>query len=205
MDANTARRKRPWAFVAGVVLVALGVLGHFAFAAFTGADAKATDTAAGDISLTLGGSNPEDNEFTIDATDLVAGDMVLRTVTLTVDGSVDASDITLTTTAPTSSALDTDPVKGLAVQMYSCSIPFTQHLEGGIPLIDSCDGDINIPLPGQAVILGPTSLTGLDLTPGAPIYLGVVVFLQDADITFAGLTSVIRFSFSAVQRDGTYK
>ena len=206
MDATTTRRKRPWALVAGALLVAIGVLGHFAFAAFQGTDSATIDSTAGDISLTLGGPNPEDNEFTIDATDLVSGDFAMRTVTLTVDGSVDASDITLTTTALTSSALDTDPANGLGMQIYSCSVPFDQHFEtGGIPAIDSCDGDLDIPIPGQQIIGGPTSLPGLDLTPGAPIYLAVIVFLQDADINYAGLDSEIQFAFSAVQRDGTYK
>jgi hypothetical protein len=205
MDANTTRRKRSWAFVAGVVFVALGVLGHFAYAAFTGSDAAATNSSAGNISLTLGGPDPEDNEFTIDATDVVAGDQMVRTATLTVDGSVDASDITLTTTALTSSALDTDQVNGLGLVVYSCSVPFDQSLVGGIPLVTGCSGDLNVPVPGQPIIGGPVSLAGLDLTPGVPNYIAVMVVLGDADISYAGLTSEIRFTFSAVQRSGTFK
>ncbi len=203
-----AETRRPWALVAGVVFVALALVTHAAYASYTVGDAKQHATHTGTISLTLGGNDPEDDEFSIDASDIVAGDQVFRSVTLNIGGTIPLSDVTLTTDATTSSLLDTDTSRGLYLVLFTCSTPITQHAVGGVPVPDGCDGALQNPVM-QPVVMSNVSIgSALDLTPGAHNYVGVFLILAGSngdDSNLEGLHSVIRFRFAGVQRAGEYK
>jgi hypothetical protein len=204
MEATATRRRHRWAFVLGAVLVALGVVGRSAYAVFGLGETRDQNINAGTLSLTLGGSDPSDNEFNLDATDLVAGDFVMRTVTLTIGGDVPVTGVQLTTDATTSSLLDTGP-DGLAFAVYWCSVPFDQMNVGGYPVVTGCSGSLALALDPTPYADGTTTLAGIDVTPGAHNYLAVVMQVLDADATYRNQTSEISFIFTGVQRSGTFK
>jgi hypothetical protein len=159
------------------------------------------------MQIQLGGNNPQDNEFSIPTTDFVVGDQAIRRVTLTPTGTVAPTEIDVATDATTSSLLDTDTTNGLFTAIFTCSVPFDFVMNGPYPVLTGCQGDLENPIPSQPVIFGPTNLTSVALTPGTPTYLAVVMGLagglpNGGDDVFKSLTSVIRYTFTAVQPSG---
>src|SRR6266481_1678586 len=92
---------------------AAGVASLATFASFTSSTAaQAQSLSSGTVSLTLGAAN----RLTVGATNLVPGDTIQRAVDINNNGSAGTSSVgavTLTTTAPTSSLLDSDATNGL--------------------------------------------------------------------------------------------
>ena len=73
------------------------------------------------------GSGYDEPGLTVAANKLVPGDTVQRAVQLSnAAGQQDLSSVTLSTTAPTSSLLDTDATNGLQLVVDACSVPWTE-------------------------------------------------------------------------------
>jgi hypothetical protein len=204
MKAITRRR---WRRVSAmVVFVALAIVARGAFASFVGSTTANHAAGLATMQIELGGSNPDDDQFTIAATDVVVGDSIWRIVKLTPTGTVAPTEIDLATNATTSSLLDTDTTNGLYTEVFTCSVPIDYVLVGGFPSLTGCQGAFANPVPLQPVIFGATNLSSVSLTPGTPTYLGIALTLaghSGNDNVFKSLTSVIRYSFRAVQPAGS--
>jgi len=179
--------------------VAAGIAGLGTYASFTSSTtAKAQNLDSGTVSLTLGTAD----RLTVAAANLVPGDTIERAVDLTNNGSAGTSSvgsITVTTNATTSSLLDTDTTNGLQMQIDDCSVPWT---ESGPPYTYTCGGTQTVALASRAVIGANVSLSNLTaVTAGNTDHLRVMLtFPTTAANTFQGLTSVIDYTFTAVQR-----
>jgi spore coat-associated protein N len=92
---------------------AAGVASLATFASFTSSTAaQAQSLSSGTVSITLGAAN----RLTVGASNLVPGDTIQRAVDINNNGSAGTSSVgavTLTTTAPTTSLLDSDTTNGL--------------------------------------------------------------------------------------------
>src|SRR5579864_6041493 len=129
--------------VASVAILgaAAGVASLATFASFTSSTAaQAQSLSSGTVSITVGASN------------LVPGDTIQRAIDITNNGSAGTSSvgsIVLTTTAPTSSLLDTDTTNGLQIVVDKCSVAWT---ESGPPYTYTCGGTTTSVLTTRAVI-----------------------------------------------------
>ncbi|MFE4543009.1 TasA family protein [Arthrobacter sp. NPDC056727] len=196
----------------GKVVVSLALVGSAAavaglgtYGAFTSTTSASTDVSSGTVSIALGSGAA--NRLSVAATGLVPGDTVQRAVTLTnAAGNQALAGIKLTTTAPTSSKLDTDPNLGLQLTIDSCSVPWTEA--GTAPAYTySCTGITNSVLASRAVIGTDLSLTNLTtVAANKTDNLRVTLTLPTgADNTFQAKSSTIDLAFTGTQRSGTDK
>ena len=189
---------RRFALSAAMVALASGLLAfdatHSGFTARSGAGAASFSTGIIDLSVPAAGTG---NRLTVDATGIVPGDSMERVVDLTNGGTVNLSGVTLTTTAPLSSALDTDTTHGLQVSVDRCSVPWT---EAGTPpgYVYGCSGTTSAVLSTRPVITAGAALANLTATTaGNTDHLRVVLtFPAAADDSLQGLTSHIAFTFT---------
>ena len=189
----------------GIAALAIAYLGWNAFAWFTGPASNSVALDAGNLSVAVGAHGPA-NRLSIAATHLVPGDQIFRAFTVTVDGSVGLSSITLTTEASTSSPLDTTP-DALLMYVVSCDVPLDETMTAGIPTYQ-CPGVLNVIYAGGPGIAEDIEMTGLDLGPGATNYCAVMFeFAGDDDDSnlLQGLSSVIDVKLEGHQRAGEYK
>jgi spore coat-associated protein N len=167
---------------------------HSGFTARSSAGAASFSTGFVDLSVPAAGPR---NRLTVDATGIVPGDVMERVVDLANGGTFGLSGVTLTTTAPVSSALDTDTTHGLQVSIDRCSVPWT---EGGTApgYVYGCSGTTSTVLPAQPVITAGTALAGLSATtPGNTDHLRVVLtFPPAAGDSMQGLSSHLTFTFT---------
>jgi hypothetical protein len=189
---------RRFALSAGLLALAGGLLvldtSHAGFTARSSAGAATFSTGIVDLSVPAAGAA---NRLTVDATGIVPGDRMERVVDLTNGGTFDLSGVTLTTTAPLSSALDTDTTHGLQVTLDRCSVPWTET--GTAPAyVYSCSGTTSSVLSTQPVIMSGATLTGLTaVTAGDTDHLRVVLtFPAAADDSMQGLSSHLVFTFT---------
>jgi spore coat-associated protein N len=187
----------------GALALLLGGVGTWA--TFTGSTSVTQgSTGSGTMSLTIPAAGAT-NRLTLGASDIAPGDTMQRAVNLSVGGSVDLTAITLTTTAPTSSALDTNATHGLQVSVDRCSQAWTES--GSSPAYTyTCGGTTSVVLASRAVIGSGLALSNLAVTAGSTNYLRVTLtFPTTADDTYQGLTSAISYQFAGTQRAGTNK
>ena len=92
---------------------------------------------------------PRRTGSTVGATAIAPGDTIQRSVDLINSGSLDLASVTLTTTATTSSLLDTDATNGLQMVIDKCSVAWT---EAGPPYTYTCSGSTSSVLASRAVI-----------------------------------------------------
>jgi spore coat-associated protein N len=167
---------------------------HAGFTARSSVGAASFSTGIVDLSVAAAGPG---NRLTVDASGIVPGDRMERVVDLTNGGTFDLSGVTLTTTAPLSSALDTDTTHGLQVTVDRCSAPWT---ESGTPpgYVYGCSGTTSTVLPARPVITAGASLTGLSATTaGNTDHLRVVLtFPAAASDSMQGLSSHLAFTFT---------
>jgi len=145
-----------------------------------------------------------DNRLTIGTSDLAAGDTLERVVKLTNSGSLDLASATLTTTATTTSLLDTDAANGLQMQVDKCSAAWT---ESAAPYTYTCSGTVTSVVATRAVIGANVALGSLGaLTAGGSDYLRVKLTLPaSAPNSLQGLASTLQYRFDATQRTATNK
>jgi predicted ribosomally synthesized peptide with SipW-like signal peptide len=181
------------------------VAGMASYATFT--DTTSVDqasVASGTVDIALGTTGTTNNRLDIGATAMAAGDTLDRQVKLTNAGNVNLGALTLTTSALTSSVLDTDTTNGLKLSIDSCPTAWT---ESGPPYTYTCAAGSTTVLAARPVIGSNISLGTLgSSTAGGADYLRVRLQLPaTADNTFQGKTSAIRYTFDATQRSATAK
>ena len=181
------------------LMVAFGLTGAGLYATFTTSATASHSASTATLSLTLGTTNTAGNRLTLNASGLVPSDSYYRSFSLTNGGSSALSAITLTSTATTSSLLDTDATNGLQMQISRCSVAWTET--GVSPNFTySCSGTSTVVLASRRVTGSSIALANLTATaPAATDQLLLTVSLPTAaDDTFQGLTSTMSFSFNGV-------
>jgi spore coat-associated protein N len=167
---------------------------HAGFTARSSVGAASFSTGIVDLSVAAAGPG---NRLTVDASGIVPGDRIERVVDLTNAGTFSLSGVTLTTTAPLSSALDTDAAHGLQMTVDRCSVPWT---EAGTPpgYVYTCSGTTSTVLATQPVITTGAALANLSATtPGNTDHLRVVLtFPAAAGDSMQGLSSHLSFTFT---------
>ena len=91
------------------------------YATYTSAVSQSNTVASGTVTVALGATGASTNRLNINASAIVAGDTMQRSVDLNVPAGSTCASITLTTTASPSSLLDTDTTDGLQMVIDKCS------------------------------------------------------------------------------------
>jgi spore coat-associated protein N len=181
---------------AAIVAAAAGAAGLGTFGSFTSTTSASATVSSGTVVIGL--SNPSvGSSLSVNATNIVPGDVVNRVVNVNNTGNQDLSTLTLTTTATTTSKLDTDATNGLQLSIQKCSSAWTAAY--------TCGGSATTLVASRAVIGSNLSLTGASaLTAGGTDNLLVTMTLPStADNTFQGLASTVNFTFTGTQRAAT--
>jgi spore coat-associated protein N len=198
--------------VAGKLLASVAVVGATAVIASSGTFGSFTATASGSASVSTGtvslamGASGVANRLSVAATGLVPSDTVQRAVNLTNTGNQNLATLALTTTATSSSLLDTSSAMGLQLKIDHCATAWTEA--GSAPAYTyTCAGGSTVSLASTPVIGSNLTLSNMTvLTAGATDYLRITLTLPSgADNTLQGQSSVISFGFTATQRAGTDK
>ena len=203
MRHRTDIRKLVLTLLLAMLTLLLGGLGTWA--TFTGSTSVTQGSiGSGTLSLTVPAAGAT-NRLTLGASDIAPGDTMQRAVNLTVGGTVDMTGMTLTTTAPTTSLLDTNAGNGLQVAIDRCSQAWTES--GSSPAFTyTCGGTTSSVLASRAVIGSNIALSNLLVSAGSTNFLRVTLtFPTSADDTYQGLTSAISYQFAGTQRAGTNK
>ena len=185
------------------LLLSIAVLGSAAsiaglgtFATFTSSTSASHTIASGTLSLTAPVSR-----LGTGASLIAAGDTMQRAIDLSYSGTISFGSATLTTSATSSSLLDTDTTNGLQIAIDKCSQAWT---ESGPPYTYTCGGSTSSVLASRALIGSAIALSNLTLTAGSTDHLRVTVTLpSSADNTLQNKSSTIDYTFNGVQRAGT--
>ncbi len=194
---------------------ATAVAGLGTFGTFTDTTNASTPVDSGIVNLDLGATGAVTNRLDVAATDIVPGDTIQRAFDLNATGTTSPlGSVTLTSTAPTSSLLNTDATNGLQLKIESCLDTTT----GVNAWVESAAAPYTYTCPAtatraavvaeRAVIGSGVSMPGLKSlsTAGASDNLVMTLRLPtSADNTFQNLASTIRFTFDATQRTATNK
>jgi spore coat-associated protein N len=194
------RRNR---FPARKLLLSIAVLGSAAsiaglgtFATFTSSTSASHTIASGTLSLTAPVSR-----LGTGASPIAPGDTMQRAIDLSYSGTISFGSATLTTSATSSSLLDTDAANGLQIAIDKCSQAWT---ESGPPYTYTCGGSTSSVLASRALIGSALALSNLTLTAGSTDHLRVTITLpSSADNTLQNKSSTIDYTFTGVQRAGT--
>jgi predicted ribosomally synthesized peptide with SipW-like signal peptide len=213
MRRSTARRRpeRAGWSPARKLLASVAVLGAAAsiaglgtFATFTSSTSASHTVSSGTVTIALGATGASTNRLTVGATAIAPGDTIQRSVDLINSGSLDLASVTLTTTATTSSLLDTDATNGLQMVIDKCSVAWT---ESGPPFTYTCGGTTSSVLATRPVIGSALALSNLSsLTSGTTDHLRVTLTLPSgAGNTLQNQSSTISYAFTGTQRAATSK
>ncbi|MFA5891804.1 MAG: TasA family protein [Actinomycetota bacterium] len=195
------------------ILMSVGVLGAAAsiaglgtFASFTSTSSASQTVASGSVTIALGATGAATNRLTVNATGIVPGDTMQRSFNIANSGSQNLASVTLTSSATTSSALDTDATDGLQMVIDRCSVAWTES--GTTPAFTyTCGGTTSSVIASRAVIGSAVSMSNLTVTTaGNTDYLRLTLTLPStAGNTLQSLTSTIQYSFTGTQRAATNK
>jgi hypothetical protein len=187
---------------ASVVLVAgaASVAALGTYGSFTSTTSASENVSTGKVVLT---SATGVRGLAIDATNLVPGDTVERTVTLSRNAADTDSfgSVKLTTTAASNNLLTSDAANGLQLKVDTCATPWTKPANSNAL---NCAGAVTNVVAQRAVLgqnldLGSVN-TALNAA-GATSHLRVTLTLPTgADNNFQGLSNTINFTFDATQR-----
>lgn len=183
---------------------AAALAGAGTWATFTSSATANQSVSSGTVVIELGNAGTSANRLTVNATNVAPGDTVQRAVDLSNSGSLALASITLSTTATTSSLLDTDVTNGLQMVIDRCSVPWTEA--GTAPAYTyTCSGTTSTTVASRPVIGANLAMANLTSTAaGSTDHLRVTLSLPtSADNTFQGRTSTISYTFTATQRAGT--
>ena len=166
MRGTTARGRRDggWSptrkLLASVAVLgaAASIAGLGTFATFTSSTSASHAVSSGTVTIALGATGAATNRLTVGASAIAPGDTIQRSVDLIDSGSIDLASITLTTTATSSSLLDTDTTNGLQMVIDKCSNAWT---ESGPPYTYTCSGATSSVLASRAVIGNTLALSNL--------------------------------------------
>jgi spore coat-associated protein N len=188
-----------------LILIAVSLAGVGAFASFTSTASVSQSITSGTVTIALGSTGTANNRLDVAATGVVPGDTIQRAVTVSNTGNQDFASISLTTTASTSSLLDTDASNGLQMVIERCSVAWTES--GSAPAYTyTCSGTTSTVVSSRAIIGAGVTFGNVLLTAGSTNNLRVTLTLPStAGNTLQGLTSVISYAFTGTQRAATNK
>jgi spore coat-associated protein N len=204
----TAARSTTQKLLATVAVfgAAASIAGLGTYATWTSTTSQSQSISSGTVTIALGATGASTNRLNVNASALAPGDTVQRSVDLTNSGSIDLASVTLTTTAPTSSLLDTDAANGLQMVIDKCSQAWTEA--GTAPAYTyTCGGTTSSVLASRAVIGSALALSNLGATTaGATDHLRVTLTLPSgAPNTLQNQSSTISYAFTGTQRAATNK
>jgi len=189
-----------------VISAAASIAGLGTFATFTSSTSASQSVSSGTVTIALGATGASTNRLTVGASNIAPGDTIQRSVDLIDSGSIDLASITLTTSATTSSLLDTDATNGLQMVIDRCSNAWT---EGGVApaYTYTCSGATSTVLASRAIVGTNLALSNLSaLTNGVTDHLRVTLtFPSAAPNSFQNQSSTIQYTFTGTQRAGTNK
>lgn len=198
----------------GAVGLAAGIAGLSTFATFTDTDSASHTIVSGTVNINLG-TPGVDNRLSVGATGMVPTDSLQRRVKLTNAGNQDLASVTLSTTAATSSALDTNATDGLQMKLEKCGGALGWTESASTPYTYTCDtvlagnnlGARTTVLARRAIIGATIALSSMSsLVSGATDDMVLTVDLPTtAGNTLQGLTSIVTYTFNATQRNGISK
>jgi predicted ribosomally synthesized peptide with SipW-like signal peptide len=200
--SSGARRKLLLSLAA--VGVSASIAGLATYATFTSSVSQSQTITTGTVQIALGATGASTNRLNIGASNVAAGDTIQRSVDLINQGSLNLSSITLSTSATTSSLLDTDTTNGLQMVIDKCAVPWTEG--GTAPAYTyTCSGSTSTVLASTPVVGSNMTLSNLSaLTAGSTDHLRVTLTLPSpAGNTMQNLTSVIQYTFTGTQRAAT--
>lgn len=180
-------------------MLAVGLTGIGVYATFTASAAVTHSATTATIALSLGATGASTNRMNVNATGLQPGNVYYRSFDLINGGSNSLSSITLTTTAGTSSLLDTDTTNGLQMILQRCSASWTES--GSSPNFTyGCSGVTQNVLSSRPVIGNTLALSNLTATApaGQDHLLLTMTFPSSAGDTFQGITSTLTFTFTGL-------
>jgi spore coat-associated protein N len=188
-----------------LILIAVSLAGVGAFASFTSTASVSQSITSGTVTIALGSTGTANNRLDVAATGVVPGDTIQRAVNVSNTGNQDFASISLTTTASTSSLLDTDASNGLQMVIERCSVACTES--GSAPAYTyTCSGTTSTVVSSRAIIGAGVTFGNVLLTAGSTNNLRVTLTLPStAGNTLQGLTSVISYAFTGTQRAATNK
>lgn len=187
--------------LASVVLVggAASVAGLGTFGAFTSTTSASEAVSTGKVVLSSAASA---RGLDVAATNMVPGDTVERTITLTRSSDTESfGSVKLTTAGGSNNLLTSDATNGLQLKVDQCSVAWVKPANSNAL---TCAGTTTSVIAQRAVVgtnldLGAAT-TALNAA-GATSHLRVTVSLPTAaDNTFQGLSNTISFTFDATQR-----
>ena len=183
---------------------AAAIAGLGTYATFTSSTSASQAVASGTVTVALGATGASTNRLTVGASNIAAGDTIQRSVDLINQGSLNLASVTLTTTATTSSLLNTDTSNGLQMAIDKCSVAWT---ESGPPYTYTCSGTTSSVLASRPVIGSTLALSNLgSLTNGATDHLRVTLTLPSgAGNSLQNQSSTISYAFTGTQRTATPK
>jgi hypothetical protein len=185
---------------AALVMTAAAVVGVGTFAVFTNTASVSQATSSGTVTLDRINTSGPNNRLSIGAANIAAGDTIQRAVHVRNTGTLALSGVVLTTTAPTTSLLDTDTTTGLQMVIDRCSVAWTES-GAGPPYTYTCGGTTSAVLASRPVIGTNLALSNLTLGAGADNFLRVTLTLPSAaPNTLQGQSSTISYAFTAAQR-----
>lgn len=190
---------------------ATAVAGLGTFGTFTDTTSASTAVDTGVVNLDIGAPGAA-NRLTVAATDIVPGDTMQRAFTLDAVGTTSPlGSVKLTSTAPTSSLLNTDPASGLQMVIEKCVDTASGLVNGWVesvtaPYTYTCAAGVNTrstvlnsrPVIGSAMDL--TNLRSLSTAGAADNLVMTLTLPSTAGNTFQNLASTILFTFDATQR-----
>jgi predicted ribosomally synthesized peptide with SipW-like signal peptide len=187
-----------------VLGAAASIAGLGTFATFTSSTSASHTVSSGTVTIALGAAGASTNRLNVDATAIAPGDTIQRSVDLIDQGTINLAAVTLTTSATTSSVLDTDATNGLQMVIDKCSQAWT---ETGPPYTYTCGGSTSSVLSSRAVIQTGVALSNLSsLTAGNTDHLRVTLtFPSGAGNSFQNKSSTIQYTFTGTQRAATDK
>lgn len=192
---------RKLALSAALMSMIAGVVGIGAFALFTDTQSVSQADSTGTVTLADISANAVNNRLSVGATNLAAGDTIQRSVNVKNTGTITLASVTLSTSATTSSLLDTDTSNGLQMVIEKCNVAWTET--GGPPYTYTCGGTTNSVVASTPVVVTNQALSNLSLTGGADNFLRVTLTLPSAaPNTLQNKSSTIQYSFTATQRAG---
>lgn len=185
----------------GLLGAAASVAGLTTYATFTDSETADQTISSGVVDISLAAAGV-DNRLSVAAVGIHPGDTMQRAFKLSNASTDTLGSITLTTSAPTSSALDTDATNGLQMVIERCSTAWTES--GTAPAYTyTCGGTTSTVLASRAVIGTDLALSNLTLTSGSTDNLRLTLTLPSAaGNSFQNLTSTVQYAFTATGRSG---
>ncbi len=183
---------------AGVGFAVAGTL-----STFTASGTKAQSLASGTFAFNL--ADPSGGPFSTAVSGMAPGDFADRTVNLVNPaGDLNYGSVALAASATASSLLNSSETEGLTLTVSDCSIAWTQATSSSAATCSGTEKTLTAAKPLSKVISeGVSYSSGLaSLTGGGTDYLRFHYSLPAADTLTSGLSSEIRYTFTAAQATG---